>query len=584
MHYKTERPTIAEIISLLLVMGLALWMYRRAFQCFFVQDDFTWLQLSRFHTFGEWANCFFRFNPAGTYRPLSQETFFAVAQRIFGLWPAGFHIFNMASHLIAVLLLYKLLRQFSGALAAIIGSLFYAVHSVHLMAIYWISAFPEPLAMIFFLTAVLLFVRFDRRHDRLAYYFSLIAMLFGIMSKESILTLPLILSIYCLIWTRSRLLWTLPYWGLSGAYITLRIISSAVELAPYDLTLGRQTADTIAAYLAWMAGFSANVVAKLGWSVPKSYYWIAIGFAFILLLLLLLSRNKQASIFALFWIAFALQPILYFSDHSVPYYLAPATAGFSIFLATALSPLKDFTGWKGWLLLPAATGVLWLFYLGIKPEGDWWSRRTLARKELVEKLLDINKRVPEGGTAYIAGLKHEELENFESGAILNTFHLQPTRFRFLLPELDPDLPASLDRLARSDAVKRAYCFVLSEGTITDRTTAFRADPLSFSPQAPIVFHDVPGVKLDISPPIAHRGTDTLIIKTINLEARIIDVLYSLNGQLMPPLLNWHLDTQHSAVMSIGPATPVGAYRFIAIRPSDTADGMWIKIDAHTQVR
>jgi hypothetical protein len=150
--------------------------------------------------------------------------------------------------------------------------------------------------------------------------------------------------------------------------------------------------------------------------------------------------------------------------------------------------------------------------------------------------------------------------------------------------MDPDLPASLDLLARSDAVKRAYCFVVSGSSIIDRTAAFRANPLSFSPQAPATFRDVPGVKLDVSPAIVHRGTDTLTIRTVNLEARIIDVLYSLDGQLMPPLLQWRLDARHSAAMPVGPATPVGAYRFIAIRPSDTGDGSWIKADAHTQVR
>src|SRR5262245_66230551 len=88
-----------EIAGLALVLAVSFAIYSGTLRGFFVQDDFGWLESSRFTSVAEYARSFFRFNSSMTYRPLSQETLFWLGQKAFGLWPAGFHWISLGLHL-----------------------------------------------------------------------------------------------------------------------------------------------------------------------------------------------------------------------------------------------------------------------------------------------------------------------------------------------------------------------------------------------------------------------------------------------------------------------------------------------------
>ncbi len=578
-------PRLAEAAGILLILAASAWIFHGAFRCFFVQDDFAWLVVSRFHSLAEFARCFVRFNPAGNYRPLSQEIYFWLGQRIFGLWPPGFHIFGLAAHLAGVLLLYKLLRRFFSPLPALAGAYFYAVHGAHLISLYWISAFPEPLAMVFLLSAVLMFLRFVHTNARSAYALSLVAMLLGIMSKESILTLPLILAAYCFLFARSRLLWVLPFFALSVAALLARLIAG-MTMAPYDVGLGRQTAESLLAYLSWMTGLSAGLVqAHISSDLAAGYRLIASAFAALILILFMVSRNRSVAVFSLLWIAFALQPVLYFSSHSYPYYLAPALAGFSLLIASALPPLREFTDWKSWAPALLAAGVVaWLSVATIDRDGKWWIQRAAGRQELINTLLAINRQVPEGGTAYILGLRQDEFDKLENGAVFKAYNLPVLKFNFLLPDLDDELDSRLQRLAQTGAWSNAYCFRLAGEKVIDQTVAFRRDPIRLLPREPVRFREMPGVTVEVSPPIVRRGKDVLTLRFANLNARAVDILYSIDGQLMPPVLHWVLNAQNTASVFTDITTPEGEYQLRAVRPSDAEESAWIRIEGHVTVR
>ena len=477
-----DLPRPVRAAALLSILAAAIWMFRGAFLCFFVQDDFAWLAISRFQSLRDFAACFFRFNGAGNYRPLSQETYFWFGQQLFGLSPAGYHALGLIAHLGAVLLLYLLLRRFFTTAPSLAGTFLYAVHGAHLTSLYWISAFPETLAMVFLLATILLFVRFDRMDDRGAYALSIAAMLFGVLSKESILSLPLILAAYCLLLARARLLWTLPYFGISAACILFRAAGN-VSLSPYALSFGRTTLENLLAYLSWMAGLSESFVrSNLHWEPASGYRWIAILFLVLLAFLLIISRNRRVAGFSLLWMAFALQPVLYFSNHIYPYYLAPALAGLSMLVAAALPALRSCSDWRRWLpALFVAAAAAGLSCHTIRLDGDWWIRRTDARRAFVDRLLWMDRRMSGNGTAYIFGLVSEDLENLENGTVFKAYDLEPRRLQFLFPELDYDLPARLHRLAQSGEIDKAYCFVFGAEGIVDQTAAFRKNPEKLPP-------------------------------------------------------------------------------------------------------
>ncbi len=576
-----------EILSLLSVLLASLLIYREAFLGFFVQDDYGWLVFTRFKNIGEFAQSFFRFNPFGTYRPLGHETFFWLSQSLFGMWPLGFHMGSMAAHFAASLLLYCLLRRFFDLFPSIIGTLLYAVHGAHFLALYWISAFPEPLAMAFYLAALLLFVRFDQKKDLRAYALSIVVMGLGIMSKESALTIPLALFAYCLLIGRSKLVMTLPYFLLSGLYALFRFSSTAVALSPYELTFNRQIGRNLVIYLAWMGGPSDGVIQRgLKWDLSIAHLAAATVFVAIIVLLLSFARNKRIALFAVIWMVFSLQPVLYFSQHNYPYYLAPALAAFSVLAASALSSPRGLKDWARWT---PALGIVMLILLSswatVTIEGRWWNQRTFSRRDLLRKLQIIDQKMPPGGRAFVMGLRSDEAESFENGGILKAYNLPVTRFSFILPGLDAEVLPKLEQLKQSESVRNSYCFVLSDSGVTDQTEAFRINPAQFLTKQQVRHLEIPGVRLEISPGVVYCGKDTLTLRLRNLDAPAIDLLYSIDGKMMPPLHHWLLNREHLATVFVDATTPKGHYHFQAVRDSrQSSDSQWIKVDVSVLVQ
>ena len=168
------------------------------------------------------------------------------------------------------------------------------------------------------------------------------------------------------------MLWTAPHFALAALYATLRALSvSSVDTAPYKLTFGREAWQNLLTYLSWTAGFSETLLKlKIDWEIPAAYAPIAACFAVVITGLLLLSRDRKAALFSIFWFLAALQPVLYFQSHIFGYYLAPALPAVALLLAAALEDRPKSFAWRRWLLAPAIVCFcLWASYASVKREG-----------------------------------------------------------------------------------------------------------------------------------------------------------------------------------------------------------------------
>jgi hypothetical protein len=74
------------------------------------------------------------------------------------------------------------------------------------------------------------------------------------------------------------------------------------------------------------------------------------------------------------------------------------------------------------------------------------------------------------------------------------------------------------------------------------------------------------------------------MRVYNLNARAIDVLYTLDGRLMPAQLSWKLGPDRSSAVFIDSSTPKGWYHYRAIRDSDSGNDAWIVVDLRVLVR
>lgn len=178
------------------------------------------------------------------YRPLQMLTYRLTAQ-IWGFDPHAFHAVSIGVHLIAVLLMFTVVRRLCGRIdIAFASAALFAVHPVHTEAVDWISALTDlgctaSLLLAFFLFHVAHFDESDpaararvHRTRVLPAALSCVAFALALLWKETAIVFPLLVMAYvfCLdesgVFTRrlrSAAGFSAWYWGIVAGYLLLRL-------------------------------------------------------------------------------------------------------------------------------------------------------------------------------------------------------------------------------------------------------------------------------------------------------------------------------------------------------------------------
>lgn len=135
-----------------------------------------------------------------SYRPVVTLSYF-IDYALWKLNPFGFHLTNVLLHTLNSVLFFFLLMWFSASRhilslssrtkISFIGALIFLCHPVLTEAVNAISYREDLLAGTFFLSSFILFIKAKRQHTFLPYLASTVCYLFGIFSKEMVITLPL---------------------------------------------------------------------------------------------------------------------------------------------------------------------------------------------------------------------------------------------------------------------------------------------------------------------------------------------------------------------------------------------------------
>src|SRR5947208_5828141 len=127
------------------------------------------------------------------WHPLTTITHMLDCQ-LYGLKASGHHFTNLILHTIAVLLLFVVLQQMTGALwrSAFVAAVF-AIHPLHVESVAWVAERKDVLSGVFFMLTLLAYVHYTRapsnwRYLIVAFFFAL-----GLMSKPMLVTLPFVL-------------------------------------------------------------------------------------------------------------------------------------------------------------------------------------------------------------------------------------------------------------------------------------------------------------------------------------------------------------------------------------------------------
>ena len=355
-----------------------------------------------------------------SYRPVATLSYFLI-YAIAGLDPFYYHLASLLLHTINVVLVYWLASLIlKNQLGALIAGLMFACHPALSEAVNCIDFNDDPLAALFFLLSLIVYIRLKAEDGRsnLGGYFLVLAFYFlGLLSKEMAITLPPIVVLYDLVLRDdhkhplkiNQLLTTLKkrayyyagFMAVSLFYLFLRFhvfrIQGGSGGHSYGSLLDRIVflPQHMVDYLK-IAFFPLNLSADYVFSYPNSYLDISNIVAFFIMVGLVvisffvLKKSKQI-FFGIWWFLITLLPVSNIIEIYHPLadrYMYLPLIGFCLVLSTVINDtlhrilapkIKNFFVLK---LLSVAAILIFYASATISRNSDWKDNFTLFSKTI----------------------------------------------------------------------------------------------------------------------------------------------------------------------------------------------------------
>ena len=142
--------------------------------------------------------------------------------------PLGYHITNVFLHVAnAALIFFLAAILIKNRTAAFFASLIFLTHPVQTESVAWISGRADVLFLFFYLSSFIAYIRFRENGRFLFYIFSFICFLFSLLSKEMAASLPFLLILRDVFFSKTKrflrnLTGYLPFFGALIFYVMLR--------------------------------------------------------------------------------------------------------------------------------------------------------------------------------------------------------------------------------------------------------------------------------------------------------------------------------------------------------------------------
>ncbi len=189
--------TTAVLIGLIL---LTWWVYYPPFVRYFVGDDY--IQFDYVKQF--WQRPYLAFqllNPytlTWYYRP-PQNLWFLLNRQIFGYNPVGYYILQLGVHSLAIVLLYRVARQFGlSRFAAVSTAVLFAIHSHWVDVVTWISSIAIVMEAVFSLLTLSVWLSYLKRPSPVKLILTFALTLLVLITHEEGVILPIFLLLILL--------------------------------------------------------------------------------------------------------------------------------------------------------------------------------------------------------------------------------------------------------------------------------------------------------------------------------------------------------------------------------------------------
>jgi protein O-mannosyl-transferase len=186
----SERWKYYSALTIILILSFII--YLPVLQNSFVWDDDFYIKNNPL-IYSINLNEFFTQYVMGNYHPVTMLTL-AIEYQFFGLNATGYHAVNLLLHLLNVLLVFYTVFLLSNKIGvALVASLLFGIHPMHVESIAWAVELKDLLYTFFFLLSYFFYLKYLIDPQKKNYTLSLLLFLVSLLSKAMAASLPIVL-------------------------------------------------------------------------------------------------------------------------------------------------------------------------------------------------------------------------------------------------------------------------------------------------------------------------------------------------------------------------------------------------------
>ncbi len=273
-------------------------VYQPAWQGGFIWDDEAHVTRPELRSWQGLYRIWFDLGATQQYYPLLHSVFW-IEHKLWGDAPLGYHLVSIFLHALAALMVAVVLRRLAMPGAYLAAAIF-ALHPVQVESVAWITELKNTLSAVFYLSAAMLYLRFDQERKKSLYAGAMFLFVLGLLSKTVTATLPAALLVIFW-WQLGQLSWRrdvlplAPFFilgaaaGLFTAWVERKLLGA--EGAAFDLTFVERfliAGRVIWFYLCKLFWPSDLIFIYPRWEIDQAVWWQYLFPAAALLLLAVL--------------------------------------------------------------------------------------------------------------------------------------------------------------------------------------------------------------------------------------------------------------------------------------------------------